>query len=315
MKKAISILLAVCLMAIVVTPHVYAYGDVKINPDEIYASYVPELVKLTDEEIEALSIDEVNELFQKAFKVSPQYFTEEEVRLAVKNLSIALKLQTLNELGKLAVSTVPTVKGNETSILATSSTSSSTTSNLSSYTGSIGVAWVRDTTRSPLSLSEILSNTFTLEVDYITWGTAATILAASSDYSVFQDLKVYIAQGATVYAMTKLILKTLGLTGSAATITSEVVALVVSLGWNLLQNIQRDAMYNCFKKMRKDIDLMKINYMTVNGSIVRTYSVFSPSKYSVNSKGVYTYYNIPNPYPGKYGYWYINKYAYLYRVY
>lgn len=64
-----------------------------INSSEIYSSYVPELIESSDEEIEFLSKSEVNnKLFRKAFNVSLSYFTE-EVRLAMKNLSIALKFK------------------------------------------------------------------------------------------------------------------------------------------------------------------------------------------------------------------------------
>jgi len=90
-EKTISILLAVCIIFTLSILSADAIGG--INSSEIYSSYVPELIESSDEEIEFLSKSEVNnKLFRKAFNVSLSYFTE-EVRLAMKNLSIALKFK------------------------------------------------------------------------------------------------------------------------------------------------------------------------------------------------------------------------------
>lgn len=66
--------------------------------------------------------------------------------------------------------------------------------------GDVGVAWTRDTTsgHSPLTLNEVLFDTYTLEVDYITWDTAASIFAASASYSAFSDLTQQVLAGARV---------------------------------------------------------------------------------------------------------------------
>ncbi|HEY8362347.1 MAG TPA: hypothetical protein VIK77_05630 [Tissierellaceae bacterium] len=71
-------------------------------------------------------------------------------------------------------------------------------------------------------------------------------------------------------------------------------------------------MYNCLKQMAPS-DLMKIEYAysSTAGVVVRIYSIYHPSYYN----GVYSYYNIPNPSPGKYGFWYTDDCAVLYAPY
>jgi hypothetical protein len=178
---------------------------------------------------------------------------------------------------------------------------SSTTSD-KTYYGSIGLAWVRDTTSSgtPLTLGEILSGVYTLEVDYISWKTAATILAASSDYDIYEDLVGQVASGASGTVLGAIVCSALGITGTPATITSAIVGIAVSFGWSWLDNIDRDNMYECFEDMDED-EYMKVQFMWASDMVNKFYTSYSPSSYTFE-----------NPFPGTYGTWYTGTYGYLY---
>lgn len=166
-------------------------------------------------------------------------------------------------------------------------------------------------------MGEILSG-YTLEVDYITPETAASLLAASTDYDVYTDLTDHVLSGAPATVLTSIVLAALREAGYNISwitfIASEVVALACDLGWSYLRNIEASRMYNCLNKMAPS-DLMKIEYAysSTAGVVSRIYSVYHPSYYYSN--GVYSYYNIPNPFPGKYGFWYEDECAYLYAAY
>ena len=139
-----------------------------------------------------------------------------------------------------------------------------------------------------------------MEVDYISWETAATILAASSDYDVYEDLAEQVAVGASGTALGAIVCTALGITGAPATIASGVVGVVVAFGWSWLSNLNRANMYDCFETMDKD-DFMKVQFMYASNMVNRFYTEYTPSSYTFE-----------NPFPGTYGTWYTGSYGYLY---
>lgn len=193
--------------------------------------------------------------------------------------------------------------------IATRATSS-TKSNLSSYTGNKGVAWVRDTQKSPLTFGEALSGTYTLEVDYITYYQAVSIYALSSDYNFFNSVK----NAASTAIASALICAKLKLPADA-TIPATAISFAVSLGWDLLSALDRSNMNHAIQNMTYT-SLMKVYFMTANNYLTRVYESYdlpSSNVTWVSSSGAFKYKNIPIPYD-LYGTWYLNTIGKLYRL-
>lgn len=280
MKKILSVLL-VFVMLFSTSATAFA-TEISQNPDEIYASSVPELKGMSFEQIETFSDNELDYFFEKAFPLDADNYTHEEKLSVVKSISVAESYQSLAR-------------------------AASTTSNLSSYTGNEGVAWVRDTTsgHSPLTFGEALSGTYTLEVDYLTYKMAVTIYAAGSDYNFFTSLK----NAGTTSVASALICAKMGL--SDLVIPSVIVSIVVGMGWDALSALDRSAMKDVLDQMSYS-SMMKVTFMTANNILTKCYSLYSPSTTYNSAADNFTYKNIANPYSGKYGFWYTDQVGYLY---
>lgn len=295
-KLSTKILSFILVLSMSISMAVPAFAAER-NPYSVEGKYVQELIDLDKEQIKALSIKEAEVLFEKAFSVQTDDYTEDEIRLGLDGLAFGLKFQKAMDEIKATVETQPSYPSSNSIIMPLSTTGSV------QYSGNIGVAWVRDTTsgHSPLTLGEILSGTYTLEVDFLTWDTAAAILAASANYNAFQDLAELVATGAAGTALSAYICSVLGITGGPATITSVAVGAVVGLGWNWLKNIDRSRMYDCFAGMNKSKNqYMKVQFMWSSNMVNKFYSTISKTS------------SISNPFSGKYGDWYKDRYGYLY---
>lgn len=280
MKKILSLLL---VFAMLFSISVTAFAsEIPQDPNEIYASSVPELKGISFEQIESFSENELDYYFEKAFPLDANDYTYEEKLSVVKAISVAESYQSIAR-------------------------ATSTTSNLSSYTGNEGVAWVRDTTsgHSPLTFAEALSGTYTLEVDYLTYKMAVTIYAAGSDYNFFTSLK----NAGTTSVASALICAKMGL--SDLVIPSVIVSIVVGMGWDALSALDRSAMKDVLDQMSYS-SMMKVTFMTANNFVTKCYSIYSPSTTYNSAADNFTYRNIANPYSGKYGFWYTNQTGYLY---
>lgn len=284
-KTIITTLLVLCLGLI---PYTTVFAeDYYVDPFTVEANYVEELVELSSEEINALPETEARRLFEESFLISSKAYSEDEIKLTLDRLAFIYNFENL-----LAV-----LSQIEKAAAAPNSTTGDIT-----YTGDIGVTWVRDVSDSgsPLTFGEILKGIYTLEVDYLSWSTVATILAASSDYDVFQDLVEQLSIGATGSALSATICAALELSSIPATITSVVVGAVVGVGWNWLKQIERSNMQSCFNQMRPD-QYMQVKFIYTINHIVRSYSVYTPSS------GKFA-----NPFPGTHGEWHTDKYGYFY---
>lgn len=294
MKKLLSLFM-VCVMVLGMNMTVFASNgnnSSQTDPYTIEGQYVDELVELTAEEISELSLEDAKALFQKAFLVSANDYSEDEIRLALDGLAFGLKFQKDME----AVKAVTEHESAYQPVGARSSTGNKY------YTGEIGVAWVRDTTsgHSPLTLGEILSGTYTLEVDYITWDTAASILTASLNESAFDQLVNYVGSNAAGTVIGNYIVKALGLKGKVAVVTTVVIGAAVAKGWDWFRHFDRDRMNTCFQDMVEEDHLMKVQFMWASDMVNRLYTNVTKSN------------TISNPFPGTYGDWYTDKYGYLY---
>ncbi|OON93802.1 MAG: hypothetical protein ATN33_05245 [Epulopiscium sp. Nele67-Bin001] len=261
-----------------------------VDPYSIEGQYVQELVDISEEELSELSLEDASALFEESFAVSADNYSEDEIRLALNGLSFGLKFQ--NDMKE--------VKANTDNPNARSSTANKY------YSGSVGVAWVRDTTsgRSPLTLGEILSGTYTLEVDYITLDTVASILASSASYSGFSELSELLASSAASKVLTNQIIAILGLgTGWKASVASDAVGIAVGFGWIWLQKVDRGRMHDVFTTMDSSAsksDMMKVEFMWSGNMVNKFYSKITKST------------TLSNPFPGTYGDWYSDIYGYLY---
>lgn len=128
MKRFISLLLSVAILLTVSVPALAA--EQSVNPDELYATMIPEVTNMTREEVDNLPEEQIDRYFEQAFdnKVSAEDYSYSEKLSAVEAVALVGKFEQATE--QYGIATRATT---------------STKSNLSSYTGSKGVAWVRDT--------------------------------------------------------------------------------------------------------------------------------------------------------------------------
>lgn len=283
-KKFLAMLLALALcMGSTVTAFA---AERESNPYTVKGKYVQELVDLNGQELANLSSEQARKLFEQAFSVSASAYTNKEIRTGLEGLAISLKFQLKMD----------KVKERDPS------NAGSTTGSVD-YSGDVGVAWVRDTTNghSPLTLGEILSGTYTPEVDYLTWDSAASVLAASASYSEFKSILELVGTGASGSALGEAVCAALDISGAPAVIASGAVSLAVSFGWDWLQKINRASMLDCFNDMGHH-DYMQVKYIVSGNTITRSYSTVYKGK------------SISNPFSGKYGNWFKDEYGYLYSL-
>ncbi len=273
MKRALSVFLAFMLTLTCLPATSLAAPD----PYKVSANHVQELVDLDADSIASLSLADVSNLFGQAFNVSSDIYTEEQIRSAVQGLSFALKAERLRG-------------------IVASSTQDGTT-----YDGDVGLAWIRDTVESPLTLGEILAG-YTLEVDYLCWETVATLLATSSSEVNFLHFLELLLVGASGAELGAAVVEALKLTGITANIATLVVATACAFGWDYLKSIDRQNMQRCFSDMSQS-DMMEVHfaYTPSIGMVTKIYSCFQADEGYIE-----------NPFPTKYGEWRFNEYACLY---
>ncbi|GMQ61777.1 hypothetical protein [Vallitalea maricola] len=288
MKK----ILTVFLMAIIIlNTSAISYAKAPIDLNEIYAN-VDANLNLTVEQVEGLSEDELNQYFKEVYSVDPSEFTYEDKMTAVEAAALLSGIQRFNSMRSFD-SSYERVYTTKSAI------------NNCNYTGSKGLAWVRDTTKdgSPLSLGEILSGVYTLEVDFLPYTAAATIYALGSDYNFFVSVK----NAAGTAAASALICSKLKI---EATIPAAVISFAVSMGWDILNALDRDAMKDVLLSMDAS-DLMKVDFVTANKIVTKCYSKYTTEVEWIDSEKCFKYLDIENP-TGKSGNWYGGQPGYLY---
>ena len=78
MKKIVSFLL---VLSMIWSISATAFAQQKQDPNNIVGHYVEELVIMSDEELASLSLVEASLLFEKAFHVSSNSYSEDEIRI------------------------------------------------------------------------------------------------------------------------------------------------------------------------------------------------------------------------------------------
>lgn len=258
------------------------------NPNSIYATTIDELTIMSREDINALSLLEIDDYFETSFGVSAKNYLYDEKLSALEAVSVVGQFQEQSQLLR----------------------SSSTTTNLNCYSGAKGVAWVRDTTSSgsPLTLSEAFSGVYTLEVDYLTYYEAAAIYALGSDYNFYKS----VVNAASTTIASNYICKYLNISTETVFLSS-VISFGVGLGWDILSSLDRSAMSKALQNMDNASSLMRVDFLTSNNYVYRCYEAVNlPNVTWLPSVNYYKYTNIPNP-TGKYGFWYTDTIGKLYK--
>lgn len=268
-----------------------ASENTPVDPSNVYATTIDELADMSRETIDALSTEEIDGYFEGAFSVDADDYSYEQKLSAVEAVSLVGQFQeATNQSNSMVRAT------------------SATTEALSSYTGKKGVAWVRDTNSSPLTLAEAVSGVYTLEVDYVTYYQAVTIYALGSDFDFFNSVK----NAATTAIAASLICSKLNLPANAV-IPATAISFGVSLGWDVLSTLDRTAMSNVIQDMEYT-SLVRVDFITANNYVTIGYECFDLPSSDVtweSSSDCFKYNNIPNP-TGKYGNWHTDEIGYLY---
>ena len=251
------------------------------------AVYIPELAEMTQEELNQLSGNDAEILFGRVFDVPTMLSSDEQIRTALASVRFAMLTQPNGGSAASPASIVPY------------SRSSTTYSHY--YTRNDGVAWVRDTVASPLTVGEALAG-YIKETDYISRETAAIILASGKSMSDFEEIVgIVFSQGVGAYYRAK-IMSILGLehgdNDELLDFYQEQAVHAAEMGWSWYCNLGWNAMNDVFEEMTSNqVMRVTLHYDTDLGYAVATFE-------AINRPNPF-----PNPDPGKYGYWYDDEYA------
>ena len=235
---------------------------------DVEGQFVQELYDMTDDEVVALSFPEAVGLFEEAYGVSADNYNEGEVRTAIRSLAFFLKLQP---------------DGPSTYAASDSTTGSKY------YTGDIGLAWVRDTVKSPLTIGETMYG-YTFEVDHLSRYSGLVVSAANHSKSTFETIRDLAASGASSTKIGNIVKNALSLSFTPL-ITAIQATAVIICGWNAVQALDATVFNNKVLNM-SDSQKIKITLMwSPYGVISKTYNVMDATT---------TY---SNPLTGLYGYW------------
>ncbi len=281
MKKCFSFFLALVLCVSLVTP-AFATEPSKHFYDNTPANYVQELVDLSDDDIDALSSADVVRLFTLAFdNVPTSLFSESEMRSIISALSYGLKW---------------------TSNRVSQRSSSVSTSSSHYYNGNKGIAWIRDTDKSPFTLGELAGGFYSLEYDFITPETIYSIIAAGTSKTNFEKLADAVLSNVSSDQMTSIIKKILisagiSLSGSIPLIATSVVSTILGFGYTWVSTADRDS-------------LLKMAQTATNSQYIRIEFMYNQNSNMVTRIATYVSRgNLANPSSDKYGFWYPGQYA------
>lgn len=181
----------------------------------------------------------------------------------------------------------------------------------STFTSAVGTSWVRDTTKghSPLTFGECFSNTYCLEVDYLSYSTAFTVLVSKTKFNAVKSLVETAGTTAAAAGVVKFA-AAMGYTVSG--IAGAAVSVVIGFGYAIIAALDTSS-YNKACDGLKNYQMIKVSFMTANGNLVKCYEKYTPSSRTIRGSGSNTY-TVANPYSGTYGTWYTGKYGKLYRL-
>ncbi len=273
-KKFVS-LYVICsvVLAMFVPAHAAA---TTIDPDRVYAANMPELASFTEEEITEMSTKEIRDLFEEIFSMDSRTLSDQYMRSCIRNLAAFYRYRASN---------APTAS-------VTSLDRAST--NLTSYTGEIGVYYERDYDESPLTLNEVSSNLWEVGVGYLTFE-HAIILASRLDDTLWSLIQGYVAGEVTRIVLEQAIGAAFSLYGFTLSVswTASAVGFAIAALDTLVVQADYRALRDATLEGTKS-DLTRVKYEWAgNLPYMKTYeSVSVRTSYNSTSE-LYTYYSIP----------------------
>lgn len=276
MKKTISFILVLAMVFSLATM-LPVYADSMDELGDTTAERVPELAQITEEEIDAMDRETANEWFSKAFPtVDPWILDETSIKNSLKTLA-SFENYWQNRGEKLTASA--------------RAANAVSTQGSHYYSGQIGVAWVRDFDKSPLTLSETVSLTYSFEFDWISRTQLATWIALQ-DKSLFEEISIIVAEegisAAASYLISLLGIPYAGAIAFALGVYFGIVGMLSSSDMQQLNNI-------C--NTMSDNQYMNVKYAYYSNYMIK-------DRYVVSKTNV-----ISNPCPGVYGFWYDDEYC------
>ena len=267
-KKMIGVILAV-VMCLNLTVQAFATN---VDPDKLVAKYVPELLEMSEEEIAALSYNEMDRIFWDIFGVSADNFPEEDARLAVETWANIMKIDVAMRV---------------TDGLKRAAQKASTTAGIS-YNNVDGLSWVRDTTT--LTYTEIISQYYYWEVDFFPRSAALTLAAASKDESNYTLLKNMADQGKSAAEITAAIFESLGMAAVGSLAQIGILAVLV-LEYAQICYFEAGTVQRLAKSMT-DSQELRVVFAFSSGRVLRNYDLVTKKTFHDNPAG------------GKAGFWY-----------
>ena len=283
MKKRMLSLCLIASLAIAMLIPVAAAAPC-VDPKEVYASFVPELADLSEDDLANMPVEEVEVLFEEIFSVDSSCFDSDYVRSAVENLSAFYRY----------------ADNNMTAMNSRGTTTSTMDDYDDSFEAERGIYFERDYDKSPLTLDEVSSNWWTVGVGYLTYD-HALCLAARLDENMWDSVMTYVNGTISDKALEAALQKFFGLTGFKLTITAAALSLTIVVLNDAIDRANYQALQDATLDGNRD-DLTRVMYQWTGSTVYNTYkSVSVDATYSASSE-LYTYRNIPNP-TNFYGIW------------
>ena len=173
------------------------------------------------------------------------------------------------------------------------------------YAGSIGIAWVRDLEKSPLTDAEMKNQTYIIEVDFLTDNTLQFLTSLKAEESSILSWLESIP-GALTTDMVIAFLVRRGII-SDKWIVSSLVGIVVDLIVKYRSDYLTDLSYSHLQACATLVepgDFAKITHSYQHGEHNVHYEIYYTSEL----------YSIENPVPGVYGYWYLDTFSKLFPI-
>lgn len=179
------------------------------------------------------------------------------------------------------------------------------------YTGSVGVAWVRNLDDSPLSIRESLWGNYCLEVDYLTQSTACSVYVGKTKWNTLKSLLEAVGTSLVCEGVGRLLVQA-GVCSSVPTIATIAVSTIVGFGYSLLAKLEIQGFEKALEGMKPG-QMLRVKYLMTNNLLTKCYSKYTPQKTTIRKYARNTY-SIETPFSGTYGDWKKNKYGYLYKL-
>lgn len=166
------------------------------------------------------------------------------------------------------------------------------------YTGTVGMIWERDFTKSKLTISESIIATFIDEIVYISYYDALVLLAFKQDESFWEkfckDMAMNMGKDVIVKGLSDLLISIGWVTVSQAAkikLSIDAIYAIVKVGMDWLEQQDVENFRQCCMSMTSE-DYVQVIFQTSQGIMYKHYKIYTP----VNNV-------FENPYPDIYCTW------------